>query len=164
MDRLRIGSRKRKILVIYTFVPDNILNNKIPLFFSESNSFILACGSGRNLLYHIPLDTELPEKGLPLALQTNKPLAVTFHGQDQMAYWTEQSGSVIRAHLNGSSRQVIATGLTIPAGIAADSIGQNLYIADHDGIKVSSLDGLYQMLLINSSEACHGIALDSEAR
>ena len=80
-----------------------------------------------------------------------------------MAYWTEQSGSVIRAHLNGSSRQVIATGLTIPAGIAADSIGQTLYIADHDGIKVSSLDGLYQMLLINSSEACHGIALDSEA-
>ena len=80
-----------------------------------------------------------------------------------MAYWTEQSGSIIRGPLNGNSRQVIATGLSIPAGIAVDSIGENLYIADQDGIKVSRLDGLYQMLLINSSEACNGIALDSEA-
>jgi len=133
------------------------------LFFSEANSFILAGGSGRSLLYHIPLDKDLREKGLPLALQTNKPLAVTFHGKDQMAYWTEQSGSIIRAHLNGSSRQVIASGLTHPTGIAIDYTGQNLYTADRDGIKVSRLDGSYQILLINSSEACYGIALDSEA-
>lgn len=80
-----------------------------------------------------------------------------------MAYWTEQSGSIVRAHLNGSSREVIATGLTRPTGIAIDYISQILYIADQTGIKVSRLDGSYQVTLINSSEACHGIALDSEA-
>lgn len=134
----------------------------MPLFFSESNSFILACGSGRSLLYHIPLDTNLPEKGVPLALQTDKPLAVTFHGKEQMAYWTEQSGSILRAHLNGSSKQVIATGLTHPTGIAIDYTAQNLYIADQKGIKVSRLNGSYQMTLIDLAP-CHGVALDSEA-
>ena len=133
------------------------------MFFSESNSFILACGSGRGLLYHLPLDTNLPKKGLPLALQTKKPLAVTFHSKNQMVYWTEQSASIIRAHLNGSSKEVVATGLTNPAGIAIDYIAQILYIADQTGIKVSRLNGSYQVTLINSSEACHGIALDSEA-
>jgi len=150
-------------LFLYCKYKKDIHKTKIPLFFSESNSFILACGTGRSLLYHIPLDTNLAENGLPLALPTNKPLAVTFHSKEQMAYWTEQSGSIVRAHLNGSSREVIATGLTRPTGIAIDYIGQILYIADQTGIKVSRLDGSYQVTLINSSEACHGIALDSEA-
>lgn len=79
-----------------------------------------------------------------------------------MAYWTEQSGSIIRAYLNGSSREVIAMGLTRPSGIAIDYIGQNLYFTDQNGIKVSRLNGSYQVTLIDLV-FCHGIALDSEA-
>lgn len=79
-----------------------------------------------------------------------------------MAYWTEQSGSIVRAYLNGSSRDVIVTGLKSPSGIAIDYIGQNLYFADHTGIKVSKLDGSYQTTLISLASA-HGISLDSEA-
>ena len=99
---------------------------------------------------------------MPLALRTYKPLAITFHAKTKMAYWTEQSGSIIRAHLDGSSREVIATGLTRPSGIAIDYVGQNLYFADQNGIKVSRLHGSYQMALIDLAP-CHGIALDSEA-
>lgn len=79
-----------------------------------------------------------------------------------MAYWTEQSGSIVRSYLNGSSRDVIVTGLKSPSGIAIDYIGQNLYFADRSGIKVSKLDGSYQATLISSASA-HGISLDCEA-
>ena len=77
-----------------------------------------------------------------------------------MVYWTEQSGSILRAYLHGSSREVLVTGLKRPSGIAIDYIGKNLYVAHQDGITVSKLNGSYQNLLINLT-SCHGIALDS---
>ena len=101
-------------------------------------------------------------KGAPLALETRKPQDIAFHYNEGKAYWTEQSGSIVRAHLNGSSREVIVTGLSSPTGIAVDFIGQNLYFADRNGIKVSKLDGSYQTPLITSISV-HGITLDSKA-
>lgn len=98
---------------------------------------------------------------MPLALQTNNPQAVTFNSEDKMVYWIEQSGSIVRSYLNGSSRQVIVKGLTFPAGLAIDHLGQNLYFTDQKGIMISKLDGSYQTHLINSTFA-HGIALDSD--
>lgn len=127
-----------------------------------SKNFILACESGRSLIYHIPLDNSFPEEAVSLALKTDKPLAITFHSKENMAYWTEQSGSIVRAHLDGSFREVIVTGLTFPSGIAIDYVGQNLYFTDTNGINVSKLDGSYQTSLINLTSA-HGITLDDEA-
>lgn len=126
----------------------------------ESKSFILACGFGRDLLYHVPLDNHLPEKGIPLAIKTNKPLAVTYNTKDNMAYWTERSGSILRAYLNGNSRETLLTGLTRPTAIEIDYVSHNLYVADQNGVTVSKLDGSYQTLLINLT-SCHGIALDT---
>ena len=99
---------------------------------------------------------------MPLAIETNTPLAVTFNIEDNLMYWTEQYGSIHRAYLNGSFREVLLTNLIRPTAIEIDHVGNNLYVADQNGVTVSKLDGSYQTLLINMT-SCHGIALDSVA-
>lgn len=114
------------------------------------------------MIYHLPLDVGSSEEGVPLALEAHSPQDITFYSKERKAYWTEQSGSIVRAPLNGSSREVIISGLLFPTGIAVDSIGQNLYFADRNGIKVSKLDGSFQTPLIKTTPV-HGITLDSKA-
>lgn len=99
---------------------------------------------------------------MPLAIETNTPLAVNFNIEDNLMYWTEQSGSIHRAYVNGSFREVLLTDLIRPTAIEIDHVGNNLYVADQNGVTVSKLDGSYQTLLINMT-SCHGIALDSVA-
>ena len=99
---------------------------------------------------------------MPLAIETNTPLAVNFNIEDNLMYWTEQSGSIHRAYLNDSFREVLLTDLIRPTAIEIDHVGNNLYVADQNGVTVSKLDGSYQTLLINMT-SCHGIALDSVA-
>uniref|UniRef100_A0A1A8PVW5 Low density lipoprotein receptor-related protein 1 n=4 Tax=Nothobranchius TaxID=28779 RepID=A0A1A8PVW5_9TELE len=86
----------------------------------------------------------------------NNAVALDFHYQEQMIYWTDvntQGSMIRRMHINGSNVQVLhRTLLSNPDGLAVDWVGGNLYWCDkgRDTIEVSKLNGAYRTVLVNN--------------
>ncbi|KAG7252794.1 LOW QUALITY PROTEIN: hypothetical protein CRUP_036555, partial [Coryphaenoides rupestris] len=86
----------------------------------------------------------------------NNAVALDFHYQEQMIYWTDvttQGSMIRRMHINGSDVQVLhRTSLSNPDGLAVDWVAGNLYWCDkgRDTIEVSKLNGAYRTVLVNT--------------
>ncbi|XP_018026122.2 low-density lipoprotein receptor-related protein 4 [Hyalella azteca] len=79
-------------------------------------------------------------------------LAIDFDDRHDMLYWTDVGAKTIsRAHLNGSSQELIVQhNLEFPGGIAVDWLNDKVYWTD-DGanrIEVANLDGSQRSLLV----------------
>jgi hypothetical protein len=79
-------------------------------------------------------------------------------------YWTDKGdGAVWRANLDGSGKQSLISGLTIPVGLALDLAGAKIYYDDQSsgGSSYSAnLDGSWPTTLVEGLSAPDQIALD----
>ena len=80
-------------------------------------------------------------------------------------YFTQSTGSIMKAHMDGSNLATFVTGLSSPAGVVIDHTSQRLYWADAGAgvIQYSSLNDGEAVVTVNqTSSAPWGIALSGQ--
>jgi len=94
-------------------------------------------------------------------LLDDTPRGISYDPTERRIYWTDTYGNINRAFLTSSSVEVLTRGHGSPMDIEIDLVGRNIYFADEDEdkIRVATLDGSYQALILNV-ESPQGIALD----
>ncbi|XP_071951355.1 uncharacterized protein [Antedon mediterranea] len=102
---------------------------------------------------------------LPLGMMSNS-VAIDFDPVDKMVYWTDvDSGSINRAKLDGTMREIVARrGVESADGIAVDSVSRLLFWTDSTKktIEVSQLNGLDRKTIIDTDvDKPRAIAADS---
>ncbi|MCB0580521.1 MAG: DUF5050 domain-containing protein [Phaeodactylibacter sp.] len=82
----------------------------------------------------------------------------------QKIYWTDWGkGAIYRSNLDGTGRETLLSGLSLPNGIVVDEAGQAVYFIVSDKIQKMGLDGSNVQVVISGLSRPLDIGLDLEA-
>jgi hypothetical protein len=81
---------------------------------------------------------------------------------EKKIYWAgRSSGEIYRANLDGTSVEVVLTGLSSPTGLAIDQTNNRMYFAEGGYIRTALLDGSGYSTILNAGSMLYGVAIDS---
>jgi len=104
-------------------------------------------------IFLFPLnDFNTRAKPLPIELSMGRPVALGLDIKENRIYWTDTwQNTISRVFINGSSPEVIISGVYYSYGLAVDPLGRNIYWTDTttDMIEVSRMDGTMRKALIH---------------
>jgi DNA-binding beta-propeller fold protein YncE len=98
-------------------------------------------------------------------------ISLAFDGIDNTVYWstgTKGYEGIYRGKLDGSTKpELVASGLTMPEGVAIDWVGRNVYITDSNDSKTkrqtgTAVDGPPRIIVCSADGAmCHVLIKDN---
>ncbi|XP_072038779.1 uncharacterized protein [Amphiura filiformis] len=137
---------------VFAVVSDHIVN-------AHSDDLIFIADLNGNSLHSGPINspddiTEIILSDADGPYTPPRPVAIEYDPLSGKVYWTDVVEKTInRANRDGSGKEMILSGLSVPDGIAIDTVNRWLYWTDTgtDEIKRSNLDGTLPTVIIEDN-------------